>query len=358
MIANTKFDIDDLILNTFTKIFYKNFFCNPKISGDCEMKYLVTGCAGFVGSSLVDRLLQSGHEVIGVDNYSTGKRRYVEQSTKHKNFLFYEGDLKQENYLNDKLENVDAIYHFSANADIRDGMKYPDKDLKENTQVTFNVLESMRLKNTKRIIFASSAAALGEPDVFPTPENCFIPAQTSLYGASKMACEGLISAYCQAYGFEGYSFRFVSLLGPRYPHGHVFDFVRKLRADPSRLKILGDGQQRKSYLHINDCINALIHICEIKKTALHSGNNYEVYHLGYPEFCYVKQSAEWICEEMELSPKFEYSGGDRGWVGDNPFVFLDISKANRTGWVPQINIEESIRETTRWLNNNTWIFEE
>lgn len=321
------------------------------------MKYLVTGAAGFIGSSLVDRLLSQGHDVIGVDNLSTGLREFIIKAQDNPNFTFVKGDLVEPDLLSALLPGTDAVFHLAANADIRGGLDFPRKDIEQNTLVTFNVLEAMRQAGVYRIIFSSTAAALGEPEVFPTPENCAIPAQTSLYGASKMACEGLISAYCEGYGFEGYAFRFVSLLGPRYPHGHVYDFVRKLRDDPTCLSILGDGQQRKSYLHIEDCLDALLLICEEKRTAKDSRRKFEVYHLGVPTYCRVVQSAGWISEELGLTPQFKYSGGERGWIGDNPFVFLDVTKAMATGWVPKHSIEQSVRETARWLSNNSWIFD-
>ena len=321
------------------------------------MKYLVTGCAGFIGSSLVQRLLNDGHFVVGVDNFSTGFREYLRDFLPNKNFLFIESDLLIPGILNCYLDDVDAIFHLSANADIRGGLLDPHRDIEQNTLVTFNVLESMRASDVKRIIFSSTAAVLGEPDIFPTPENCPIPAQTSLYGASKMACEGLISAYCEGFGFEGYIFRFVSLLGPKYPHGHVFDFVNFLRSDQTCLPILGNGQQRKSYLHIDDCLDALILICERLRTANNNGSRYEVYHLGVNDYCRVEQSAQWICEELNIKPVFKFSGGDRGWVGDNQFVFLDIKKALATGWRPKYGIEKSVRETVRWLSSNSWIFD-
>lgn len=321
------------------------------------MKYLITGAAGFIGSSLVDRLLSQGHDVVGVDNLSTGLREFIVQAQEHSRFTFVEGDLLRPNLLYTLLPGTDAVFHLAANADIRGGLQYPHKDLEQNTLVTFNVLEAMRQAGVKRIIFSSTAAALGEPEVFPTPESCAIPAQTSLYGASKMACEGLISAYCEGYGFEGYAFRFVSLLGPRYPHGHVFDFVRKLRDDPTCLPILGDGQQRKSYLHIEDCLDALILICLEKRTAKDSRRHFEVYHLGVPTYCRVEQSAGWISDELGLTPQFKYTGGERGWIGDNPFVFLDVSKAMAAGWTPKHSIEQSVRETARWLSDNSWIFD-
>jgi UDP-glucose 4-epimerase len=320
------------------------------------MKYVVTGAAGFIGSCLVDRLLRQGNEVVGVDNFSTGLVEFLEDARSNAHFSFIEGDLLEPSLLSVALQDADAVFHMAANADIRGGLDHPRKDLEQNTLVTFNILESMRRVGARRIIFASTAASLGEPSVFPTPEHCPIPVQTSLYGASKMACEGLISAYCEGYGFEGYAFRFVSVLGPRYPHGHVFDFVQKLREDGTRLSILGDGQQRKSYLHIDDCINALLLIAEDKRTAIGTPHNFDVFHLGVPDYCRVEQSARWICSELGLSAQFEFAGGERGWVGDNPFVFLDVSKAMATGWTPNHSIEQSVRQTVRWLSNNPWIF--
>lgn len=331
------------------------------------MTVLVTGAAGFIGSHITDALLAGGQTVVGLDNFSTGQERFLENAQRSERFTLVRGDMLDRPTLRRALDGADAVYHVAANADVRGGFAVPRTDLEQNTIGTFEVLESMREAGVRRIVFASSAAALGEPGVFPTPEHCPIPAQTSLYGASKMAGEGLISAYCEGYGFEGYAFRFVSLLGPRYPHGHVFDFVRQLLADPSRLRILGDGTQRKSYLHVEDCVRAVLHISEDLRPAK-SGDaagspipdprsRYEVYHLGVPAFCLVRDSARWICDEMGVTPRLEFGTGNRGWIGDSPFVLLDVEKAMRTGWAPAHSIESSVRETVRWLLANRWIFE-
>lgn len=321
------------------------------------MKYLVTGAAGFVGSHITDTLLARGHDVVGLDNLSSGQERFLAQARRSRCFTFVEGDVLDAPTLGRAVAGVDAVYHMAANADIRGGLTAPRIDLEQNTIATFEVLEAMRRAGVKRIIFASSAAVLGEPAVFPTPETCPIPAQTSLYGASKMAGEELISAYCHGYGFEGYAFRFVSLLGPRYPHGHIFDFVKQLLANPSRLRVLGDGTQAKSYLHVEDCVLAVLHIGEDVRPANHEAGGYEVYHLGFPAFCRVRESAAWICDEMGVAPDVEFGTGNRGWVGDSPFVFLDAGKAIATGWAPARGIEESVRETVRWLLANRWILE-
>jgi UDP-glucose 4-epimerase len=320
------------------------------------MKYLVTGCAGFVGSHIVDALLARGHEVIGVDNLSTGINRFMADATLSERFTFIEGDLLLEPTLLDGLKEIDCVYHFAANADIRGGMADSKKDLEQNVIVTYFLLEFMKANGVKRIIFASSAAALGEPSQFPTPENCAIPNQTSLYGASKMACEGLISAYSEGFGIESYVFRFVSLLGPRYPHGHVYDFIKQLIANPKKLNVLGDGTAKKSYLHISDCVDALMLICENLRPAL-IGSHFQVFHLGCPEYCQVRQSALWITEAIGLNPRIEFGQGSKGWVGDNPFVFLDVSKALTLGWAPKFTIKDSISETAQWLWKNQWMFD-
>jgi UDP-glucose 4-epimerase len=321
------------------------------------LRYLITGASGFVGSHLTDALLTRGHTVIGLDNLSTGQKPFLEQARRSADFHFIHGDILDATVLRTALDGVDAVYHLAANADVRGSFASPRTDLTQNTIGTFEVLEAMRAAGVTRIAFASSSAALGEPDIWPTPENCPIPAQTSLYGASKMAGEGLLSAFCEGYGFEGYAFRFVSLLGPRYPHGHVFDFVTQLLADPTRLRVLGDGTQRKSYLHVEDCINAVLHIAEDVRPANRDQQRCEVYHLGVPQYCEVRESARWICDEMGVQPVIEFGTGNRGWVGDNPFVFLDVTKAMRTGWSPQHSIESSIRGTVRWLLANQWIFQ-
>jgi UDP-glucose 4-epimerase len=320
------------------------------------VRYLVTGAAGFVGSHLTDALLARGHCVVGLDNLSSGQERFLQVARRSDRFTFIRGDILDPAVRRRAIADVDVVYHMAANADVRGSFASPRTDLEQNILGTFEVLESMREAGVKRIIFASSAAALGEPDVFPTRENCPIPAQTSLYGASKMACEGLLAAYCEGYGFEGHSFRFVSLLGPRYAHGHVFDFVKQLLANRTGLQVLGDGSQRKSYLHVEDCVRALIHICDSAGPAINA-SRYEVYHLGVPAFCLVRQSAQWICDEMGVTPHIQYGTGNRGWIGDSPFVFLDVNKAMSTGWSPKHTIEGSVRETVRWLLDNQWIFD-
>jgi UDP-glucose 4-epimerase len=231
---------------------------------------------------------------------------------------------------------------------VRFGTQHPRRDLEQNTIVTWNVLEAMREHGLKRIGFSSTGSIYGEPDVHPTPENCPFPVQTSLYGASKLASEGLLQAYAGGFGFETYIFRFVSILGERYSHGHVFDFYAKLLENPHELPILGDGNQRKSYLYVGDCIRAILTIiCDPGRVG--------VYNLGTDEYCSVKQSAGWICERLGLRPKFLFSGGERGWIGDSPFIFLDCARLRSLGWEPTLTIRQAVEATVDYLAANRWL---
>src|SRR5436305_6331592 len=212
------------------------------------MRCLVTGAAGFIGSNLVDRLLSLGHEVTAFDNFATGQREFLADAMKSPKFRLVEGDLLDLPAVTKAFAGSDFVFHLAANADVRFGTQHPRKDLEQNTIATFNVLEAMRANGIRRIAFSSTGSIYGEPEVFPTPEACPFPVQTSLYGASKLAGEGMISAYCEAFGMQSYIFRFVSILGERYTHGHVFDFYKKLAANPNEIEVLGNGKQRKSYL--------------------------------------------------------------------------------------------------------------
>ncbi len=315
------------------------------------MKAIVTGAAGFIGSHLVDSLLARGNSVIGIDNLSTGNIRFLDSALKSNQFEFIQRDLLDEKSLEGILSSdTEMVFHLAANADVRNGMMAPRKDLEQNTIVTWNVLEAMRKVGVKKIAFSSTGSVYGETAVIPTPETCPFPLQTSLYGASKVAAEGLISSYAEGCGIQATIFRFVSILGERYTHGHVYDFIRKLQADSSRLEILGNGKQRKSYLYIADCISAI-------HTALENPNpsRVEVYNLGTDEYCDVDQSVDVICRTMKLNPKREYTGGDRGWVGDNPFIFLDCKKIKSLGWKAKKTIFESVEITVKYLLENPWV---
>ena len=217
-------------------------------------KAFVTGAAGFIGSNLVDRLLADGVAVVGWDNMSTGQERFLEGAAKEKGFTLVRGDNLDLPALTRAMAGCDFVFHLAANADVRFGTAHTRRDLEQNTIATYNVLESMRTVGIKGIAFSSTGSTYGEAKVIPTPEDAPFPVQTSLYGASKVAGEGLISAYGEGFGFEGYIFRFVSILGERYTHGHIFDFYRQLTEHPGWLQVLGDGLQRKSYLYVQDCV--------------------------------------------------------------------------------------------------------
>lgn len=316
----------------------------------------VTGAAGFIGSNLVDRLLADGHIVVSWDDFSTGQAPFLEAAQRHHSdrFRLVRGDNLDLPALTAAMAGCDFVFHFAANADVRFGLEHPAKDLQQNTVATFHVLEAMRANGIRGIAFSSTGSVYGEAAVIPTPEDAPFPVQTSLYAASKVAGEGMIQAYCEGYGFEGYIFRFVSILGERYTHGHVFDFLKQLLEHPDHLRVLGDGTQRKSYLHIGDCLDAMLHVIG-QGTARAAKHRVEVYNLGTTEYCRVTDSIGWIAAHLGVSPRLEFTGGERGWVGDNPFIFLDTAKIQRTGWQAKLSIREGIVRTVRWLQANDWV---
>jgi len=316
------------------------------------VRYLVTGCAGFIGSNLTDRLLKMGHSVVGYDNLSTGQLAFLKNAELSPHFTFVKDDLLNREAVSHAMKNCDAVFHLAANADVRFGTHHPHKDLEQNTIATFNVLEAMRLNHVKRIAFASTGSIYGEAEHIPTPEAAPFPVQTSLYGASKLAAEGLIQAYCEGFGFQGYIFRFVSILGERYTHGHVFDFYHQLLKDPTKLTVLGNGKQRKSYLYVQDCLDAILIAME------KANDKVNIFNLGTDEYCEVQNSIDWICRFLDVSPTRHYTGGERGWIGDNPFIFLDCSRIRHLGWKPKLTIQEGVTKTIQFLTENAWVLEQ
>lgn len=312
----------------------------------------MTGGCGFIGSNLVDRLLsRGGCEVIIIDNLSTGQMRFAETAIACDKVEFHQLDVREEERLVDALKGCSEVYHLAANADVRFGADHPRKDLEHNTIATFNVLEAMRANGIKRIAFASTGSIYGEPSIFPTPEVAPFPVQTSFYGASKLAGEALIQAYCENFEFQAYIFRFVSILGERYSHGHVFDFYRSLRQNPNELHILGNGGQRKSYLYVQDCIDAMF-------TAMSKSNaRLNVFNLGSENYCQVDDSIEWITSYLGIDPVRHYTGGERGWVGDSPFIFLDTTKIRSLGWRSKLSIRDAVIRTLEYLAANPWLVE-
>jgi UDP-glucose 4-epimerase len=312
------------------------------------VRALVTGAAGFIGSNLTDQLLQAGHDVTGFDNFSTGRTEFLARALACPQFRLVRADTLDLEILAGAMEGSDIVFHLAANADVRFGPNHSDRDLQQNTVATWNALEAMRRTGVKRIAFSSTGSVYGEPSIFPTPEDAPFPVQTSLYGASKLAGEALISAYCEGFGIEAWIFRFVSILGERYNHGHVFDFYKQLREDPGRLHVLGNGRQRKSYLYVGDCITAML-------TAIEKAQrNVNILNLGTDDYCEVNDSIRWISEHLGLSPEITFGGGERGWVGDSPFIFLDCSRMRSLGWSPSLTIREGIVRTLEFLAANPW----
>jgi len=313
-------------------------------------KVVVTGAAGFIGSNLVDSLLNQGIEVLGIDNFSTGRMEFLSAALNHPKFKLLKEDLYFGEDLSNAFVGMDAVFHLAANADVRFGPDHPTRDLEQNTIVTHKVLEAVRIAGVKKFIFSSTGSVYGEAEAVPTPENAPFPIQTSLYGASKLACEGLIAAYAESFGIQVWIFRFVSILGPRYTHGHVYDFYQQLMKDPKRLTVLGNGHQKKSYLHVSDCIRA------INISLEKSLKPVNIVNLGVDGYCEVRDSVGWITSEMGVNPKIKYGTESKGWIGDNPFIHLDTQKVMNFGWKPKFSIEEGVRDTVRFLSSNPDLF--
>jgi UDP-glucose 4-epimerase len=315
------------------------------------LRFFLTGCAGFIGSNLTDRLLADGHEVVGYDNFSTGRAGFLDSASCSDRFTLITGDLLDSKKLTSGMAGCEFVFHLAANADVRFGTDHPQKDLEQNTIATVNVLEAMRLNGVRDIAFSSTGSVYGEASCFPTPESAPMPIQTSLYGASKLAAECFIEAFCEGFGMRAYIFRFVSILGERYTHGHVVDFYRQLRAHPEYLEVLGNGSQRKSYLYVQDCIDAIMLAIESARGKVN------IFNLGLDEYCEVNDSIRWICRHLGLAPELRYSGGSRGWVGDNPFIFLDCTGIRSLGWRPRLNIQQAVVCTVEFLEQNPAIAE-
>jgi len=311
----------------------------------------ITGGAGFIGSTLADRLSAEGVAVVVVDDFRTGRPEFVAGLLGRPATRLVEGDVLDRALLEEAFSDCDWVFHLQANADLRDGLEHPRRDLEQNTIATSTVLEAMRAVGTTKIAFSSTSSVYGEPQIFPTPEDAPFPIQTSLYAASKLAGEGMIGAYAHGYGFTGLIFRFVSILGERYTHGHVYDFYRALKRDSTRLRVLGDGRQEKSYLYVEDCISAML-----TSVAAHDGDagSTHVYNLGTDETVAVDHSVAVITEHLGVAPTIEHTGGRRGWAGDSPLIHLDCSRIRALGWKPTLTIEQAIVRTLEWLEENPY----
>jgi UDP-glucose 4-epimerase len=306
------------------------------------VKIVVTGAAGFIATNLLPRLLGEGHEVHGIDNFFLGKREYVARSASVPDFHFHELDMLDRERVVALFEQVrpDRVWHLAANSDISFGTTYTDFDLKGGTLATYNLLEAMRLAGTKELIFSSSGAIYGEPSVLPTPEDYGPLFPISLYAASKIACETLITAFGANYGIRAWIFRFGNIVGGFPTHGVIHDFVLKLRRDPARLEILGDGHQSKPYVHVEDCLDGMAY------GHAHARDEVNCFNLAVPDWTSVNQIAAWTIEAMGLDPasvKIEHTGGARGWPGDVPKVRLSTAKMEALGWRPRMSSDEAVR---------------
>ena len=311
------------------------------------MKYMVTGGAGFIGSNIVDRLMKEGHEVVVFDNLSSGDEGFISHHMDKPNFHFIKGDLLCPETLDRAVDGVDFVFHIAANPDVRHGIERTRIDLEQGPIATHNLLEAMRKQGVKNIAFSSSSTVYGEVTEFPTTENYGPLMPISLYGASKLACEAMISSYCHSFDMKAVMFRFANVIGNRGTHGVLVDFINKLRKNPAELEILGDGKQKKSYFLVGECVDAMF--TAIKKSEKIS----DVYNLGSEDWIDVTDIANIIVEEMGLSDvKYKYTGGAQGWVGDIPKAWLSIEKIKGLGWQPANNSEQAIRKAVRILLEN------
>ncbi len=315
------------------------------------MRFLVTGAAGLVGSHTVDRLLAEGHEVIGVDSYITGRREFLTGASANPRFNLIVGDLFDFTTVIEACEGVDAVFHLAANTDVRYGTDYPRRDLDQNVIVTWNILEAMRRRDIKTILFSSTAAIYGDSTLLPTPEDGPLAIQTSLQSASKLAAEAFISAYAQGYGIRALVFRFASVVGERCTHGHIFDFCRQLHAHPDRLQVLGDGAVRRSYIDVADCVDAML-------LALHHPTPpVGIFNVGSLTSCALTESIGWITSALNIQPAIEFSGPGPAWVGSCPVIYLDCTKLHRLGWQPKLDPEAAVRRTVHYLAANPRLLE-
>ncbi len=308
------------------------------------MRILVTGGAGFIGSHIVDRLISSGNEVIVYDNLSSGKLEFLEHHMRNKNFKFVKEDLLNFEALKREMMDVDLVYHVAANPDVKIGARDTRIHLEQNVIATHNLLEAMRLNDISDMVFTSTSTVYGEAKKIPTPEDYGPLIPISLYGASKLAAESLIMAYAHTFGMNTVIYRFANIVGPRSTHGVIYDFIMKLKNNPRELEILGDGTQKKSYLYIEDCVDAIIYGYEHRK------EDVEIFNIGSEDWIDVKKIADIVVEEMGLeNVKYRFTGGKRGWKGDVPKMLLSIEKIKSYGWKPKYSSEESVRLTARHL---------
>jgi UDP-glucose 4-epimerase len=307
-------------------------------------RIFVTGGAGFIGSCLVDRLIEKGNVITVFDNLSSGKIEFIEKYLENPNFMLIEGDLLDITEIERACRDIDLVFHVAANPDVKLGASDTKVHFDQNILATYNLLEAMRKNNIQKIAFTSTSTVYGEANTIPTPENYGPLVPISLYGASKLACEALITSYSHTFDMQAWIFRFANIVGSRSTHGIIVDFIKKLRENPALLEILGDGKQEKSYLNVSECVDAILFAIEISK------EDVNIFNIGSEDTISATKIAETIVEEMRLSDvSFSYTGGNRGWKGDVPKMRLSIEKLKAIGWKPVYSSEKSVRETARAL---------
>ena len=315
-------------------------------------RVLVTGGAGFIGSHLIDRLMAEGYRATVVDNLSSGSIENVKPWLDHPSFKFVKGDLKNSGRWVEEFKGVDVVFHYAANPDVRVSVTEPRVHFEENLQATFNVLEACRRFKTPYLVFASSSVVYGDAEVIPTPEDYRPLKPISIYGAVKLACETLIGTYARLYGLKALILRYANVIGSRMTHGVIVDFIRKLRADPRRLEILGDGSQRKSYLYIEDAVDATLKA--LKHILGENPSTLRIYNVGSEDWVSVKEIANTVVKSMGLE-NVEYvyrpaTMDGRGWLGDVKYMLLDISMVKRdVGWSPRLSSKDAVKLTVQSL---------
>jgi UDP-glucose 4-epimerase len=302
---------------------------------------VVTGGAGFIGSHLVDTLVAQGNEILVIDSLVAGRKETIARHIDACSIRFEQKDLLLDGW-QDSIEGADRLFHLAADPDVRQSAVNPDPTMQNNIMATYRVLEAMRIHKVPELVFTSTSTVYGDAGAIPTPESYTPLEPISVYGASKLACEALISAYCHSFGMKAYTFRFANIIGSRSGHGVLTDFIRKLERNPAELEILGDGKQSKSYLEVHECIAAMLYATGKARGTVNTFN------IGSEDWIDVKSIAEIVCEEMHLTgTKFRFTGGERGWIGDVPKMQLSIDRIKGLRWKPQTGSRESVRIAVR-----------
>lgn len=320
-----------------------------KTKNNSAKNFFVTGGAGFIGSHIVDRLLETGHQVTVFDNFSTGKNLFIDHHSDNPRFKLFRGDVLDLKKLSSSMAGSDFVFHLSAHADVRSGFEDHNIDHVQNVEATQNVLEAMLKNNIRNIAFASTSSVYGDALIHPTPESQpFKP--TSLYGATKAAGETYINAYSSYFDWDAYIFRFVSWTGERYTHGIVFDLMKKLEKNKEQIDLLSDGTPKKSSLYVKDGVEAIFKIIEKARDQIN------VFNIGHTQVLEIDKIVNIVFDELKVKPKKNYLGGDRGWKGDNNFVLLSAKELRKLGWKPKYSIEYGLRATVRYLKDHPELF--